>query len=173
MTQRRLSLGVGFNDNLSPYYVGRGDELHSLKLSTDTTGVYDPVKLAEERENPEPAEEGHGFFNTLKNLAQSTLKRVLETHVGGVEGSIINNEVRNIQDLQFLKEYESKRNEALMATKMKEADKYNELSTWLKENATEYDRVIKSNPNITDLYFQNDPVTPQPTGQPNYAYNAR
>lgn len=87
------------------------------------------------------------------NISQSIIEKALETNIRSLEGDLSRKELRTLQSIEFLKDYETKRQqlqEALSAQDMQTAE---QLSKYLEDNAETYDKIIKSNGKIAPLYY--------------------
>lgn len=102
---------------------------------------------------------GNQFANAvksgeLKQVIENTKEKAIQSNINGRKGNLLQNETKNLQDIDFVKNYEYIRTAATDAYANGDMDTYDQLSKQLRENAYEYDQIIKSNPELTSLYYR-------------------
>ena len=86
-------------------------------------------------------------------LGQSIVEKALETNVKSLEGDLARKELRTMQSIEFLTDYEQKRqqlNEAIAKEDIATAEALNE---YLQSNAKTYEMLIKGNSKLAPLYY--------------------
>lgn len=86
-------------------------------------------------------------------LAQSVIEKAIETNIRSLEGDLTRKELRTMQSIDFLKQYENMRQQLSEAVNNQDEEAINEISTYLEQNAEIYEKVIKSNSKLAPLYY--------------------
>lgn len=86
-------------------------------------------------------------------IAQSVIEKALETNIRSLEGDLTRKELRTMQSIDFLKDYENMKQQLSTAVNNQDQEAIKEISEYLEQNAETYEKVIKSNSKIAPLYF--------------------
>lgn len=87
------------------------------------------------------------------NIGQSIVEKAVETNIRSLEGDLTRKELRTMQSIDFLIDYEKKRQQLQEAINNNDIDTANQLQQYIDNNAELYQRVIKTNGKIAPLYY--------------------
>ena len=86
-------------------------------------------------------------------IGQSIVEKALETNIRSLQGDLTRKELRTMQSIEFLKDYEEKRQQLNEAIQQQDQQTTEALSNYLKQNASTYEILIKGNGKIAPLYY--------------------
>lgn len=86
-------------------------------------------------------------------LGQSIVEKALETNIKSLEGDLARKELRTMQSIEFLTDYEQKRQQLNEAIAKKDIDTAEALNEYLQSNAKTYEMLIKGNSKLAPLYY--------------------
>lgn len=148
------------NTKVNPYEVSLGQELGTSIPKKDTKNKWDIAKeIGFGLAIPLGAAKFNYDYIYNSDLVQSTVEKAIETNLSSLKGDLSKNELRTLQNVEFLKEYESKKQQftALSSTVDGESSPAaQELLYYLNKNAKTYDTITKSDPKISPLYYEFD-----------------
>lgn len=139
-----------YGQNITDSNVKKEDKPENNKLST----ALDAFNLVT---NPygtlltKSFELGKNIYNS--NITQSTIEKAIETNIRSLEGNLARKELRTMQSIDFLLDYETKRQQLQEAINNQDNDTANVLQQYIDENAELYQQIIKTNGKIAPLYY--------------------
>lgn len=95
-----------------------------------------------------------GLYESYNSeLGQSIVEKALETNIRSLEGDLARKELRTMQSIEFLTDYEQKRQQLNEAIAKEDIDTANTLNEYLQSNAKTYEMLIKGNSKLAPLYY--------------------
>lgn len=153
-SQRRQevqSYDEGIPTNLADIYTNKDMFADTKKESQDTNdSSWDLLDFAKNVINP--------IGNTVSklynsNIGQSIVEKALETNIRSLEGDLARKELRTMQSIEYLKDYEQKRQQLSEALANNDMETAQQLQKYLDDNAQTYDQIIRSNGKLVSLYY--------------------
>lgn len=97
--------------------------------------------------------EGYDIYNS--QLGQSVVEKAVETNIRSLEGDLARKELRTMQSIEFLKDYEEKLQRLNQIQSAGEGDpqEATQLQTYLDQNAQTYELLIRGNSKLAPLYY--------------------
>ena len=96
---------------------------------------------------------GYDIYNS--QLGQSVVEKAVETNIRSLEGDLARKELRTMQSIEFLKDYEEKlqRLNQIQSTGEGDPQEATQLQTYLDQNAQTYELLIRGNSKLAPLYY--------------------
>ena len=87
-------------------------------------------------------------------LVQSTIEKAVETNIRSLKGNIIKNEVKNLNDFAFVKDYETRRQQAYELAKQGDEEGAQKIWDTLSQDFAKFDQITKSNKDLISMYYK-------------------
>lgn len=87
-------------------------------------------------------------------LVQSTIEKAVETNISSLKGNIIKNEVKNLNDFAFVKDYETRRQQAYELAKQGDEEGAQKIWDTLSQDFAKFDQITKSNKDLISMYYK-------------------
>lgn len=87
-------------------------------------------------------------------LIQSTIEKAVETNISSLKGNIIKNEVKNLNDFAFVKDYETRRQQAYELAKQGDEEGAQKIWDTLSQDFAKFDQITKSNKDLISMYYK-------------------
>lgn len=139
--------------NLADIYtrsISRNDDSDSTKSKNDSNRSWGTPFAP----NPFIAIKGaYDLYNS--QIGQSIVEKAVETNIRSLEGDLARKELRTMQSIEFLKDYEEKLQKLNQIQSTGEGDpqEATQLQTYLDQNAQTYELLIKGNSKLAPLYY--------------------
>lgn len=87
-------------------------------------------------------------------LVQSTIEKAVEANISSLKGNIIKNEVKNLNDFAFVKDYETRRQQAYELAKQGDEEGAQKIWDTLSQDFAKFDQITKSNKDLISMYYK-------------------
>lgn len=87
-------------------------------------------------------------------LVQSIIEKAVETNISSLKGNIIKNEVKNLNDFAFVKDYETRRQQAYELAKQGDEEGAQKIWDTLSQDFAKFDQITKSNKDLISMYYK-------------------
>lgn len=100
-----------------------------------------------------------GLANSIQDLyrtplVQATVEKAVETNITSLKGDILKNEVKNLNDFAFVKDYETRRQQAYELAKQGDEEGAQKIWDTLSQDFAKFDQITKSNKDLISMYYK-------------------
>ena len=148
--QEVQSYDEGIPTNLADIYTNKDLFVEQTKPQDTESSAWGVFDFAKSVINPIG-----NFVSKAYNsqIGQSIIEKALETNIKSLEGNLTRKELRTMQSIEYLKDYEQKRQQLSEALANNDMETAQQLQKYLDDNAQVYDMIIRSNGKIAPLYY--------------------